>query len=395
MKFTYKAIDPSATLITGEIQANSIRDAEMEIRRKELKIVSLRSKSPDLKLIIQRRLPAERLSILFSQMSLMTSGGLGIVTSLQMMNKSSKPYEKKVIDEIINHLQGGKLLSESVALTGAFPPFVSGMIKSGESAGKLSAVFDELAAFFKEEHAMKQKLLNALAYPVILMLTSVIVLNIVLQTVLPVFTEVFSNDHAELPTTTRLLIRISEHLNRFGFWYLVFFSFVILMFIFLKNYGKTKKSVEKVLYHFPPFKPFYRDSFELRFLRTMKMQIDNGVDMLQILENGEASEKNSYKGDQLQKMKKHLIHGEDLSCAMEKSNLFKEEICNYISLGEESSTLSDMLAIAIHMEDYHQKNRAERIAVYIEPSLILCMALIVGFIIFSIAIPMFDMVNHF
>lgn len=395
MKFTYKAIDPSATLITGEIQANSIRDAEMEIRRKELKIVSLRSKSPDLKLIIQRRLPAERLSILFSQMSLMTSGGLGIVTSLQMMNKSSKPYEKKVIDEIINHLQGGKLLSESVALTGAFPPFVSGMIKSGESAGKLSAVFDELAAFFKEEHAMKQKLLNALAYPVILMLTSVIVLNIVLQTVLPVFTEVFSNDHAELPATTRLLIRISEHLNRFGFWYLVFFSFVILMFIFLKNYGKTKKSVEKALYHFPPFKPFYKDPFELRFLRTMKMQIDNGVDMLQILENGEASEKNSYKGDQLQKMKKHLIHGEDLSCAMEKSNLFKEEICNYISLGEESSTLSDMLAIAIHMEDYHQKNRAERIAVYIEPALILCMALIVGFIIFSIAIPMFDMVNHF
>lgn len=395
MKFTYKAIDPSATLITGEIQANSIRDAEMEIRRKELKIVSLRSKSPDLKLIIQRRLPAERLSILFSQMSLMTSGGLGIVTSLQMMNKSSKPYEKKVIDEIINHLQGGKLLSESVALTGAFPPFVSGMIKSGESAGKLSAVFDELAAFFKEEHAMKQKLLNALAYPVILMLTSVIVLNIVLQTVLPVFTEVFSNDHAELPTTTRLLIRISEHLNRFGFWYLVFFSFVILMFIFLKNYGKTKKSVEKALYHFPPFKPFYKDPFELRFLRTMKMQIDNGVDMLQILENGEASEKNSYKGDQLQRMKKHLIHGEDLSCAMEKSNLFKEEICNYISLGEESSTLSDMLAIAIHMEDYHQKNRAERIAVYIEPALILCMAIIVGFIIFSIAIPMFDMVNHF
>lgn len=395
MKFTYKAIDPSATLITGEIQANSIRDAEMEIRRKELKIVSLRSKSPDLKLTIQRRLPAERLSILFSQMSLMTSGGLGIVTSLQMMNKSSKPHEKKVIDEIINHLQGGKLLSESVALTGAFPPFVSGMIKSGESAGQLSAVFSELAAFFKEEHAMKQKLLNALAYPVILMMTSVIVLNIVLQTVLPVFTEVFSNDHAELPATTRLLIRISEHLNRFGFWYLVFFSFVILMFIFLKNYGKTKKSVEKALYHFPPFKPFYKDPFELRFLRTMKMQIDNGVDMLQILENGEASEKNSYKGDQLQKMKKHLVHGEDLSCAMEKSNLFKEEICNYISLGEESSTLSDMLAIAIHMEDYHQKNRAERIAVYIEPALILCMALIVGFIIFSIAIPMFDMVNHF
>lgn len=395
MKFTYKAIDPTAVLVTGEVQAESIEKAELQLRREGLKIVSLQSKRRDFSLNIQRRLPAERLSILFSQMSLMTSGGMDIVTVLNLINKSCKSHEKKVIDEMINHMEAGKLLSESAQMVGAFPPFVPGMIKSGESAGRLPTVFDELAVYFKEEHAMKQKMLNALAYPVILMITSVMVLNIVLQTVLPVFTEVFSNDHAELPATTRLLIRISEHLNRFGFWYLVFFSFVILMFIFLKNYGKTKKSVEKVLYHFPPFKPFYKDPFELRFLRTMKMQIDNGVDMLQVLENGEASEKNSYKGDQLQKMKKHLIHGEDLSCAMEKSNLFKEEICNYISLGEESSTLSDMLAIAIHMEDYHQKNRAERIAAYIEPALILCMALIVGFIIFSIAIPMFDMVNHF
>lgn len=150
-----------------------------------------------------------------------------------------------------------------------------------------------------------------------------------------------------------------------------------------------------MLYHLPPLKPFYKDLFELRFLRTMKMQIDNGVDMLQILENGEASETNSYKGDRLQEVKKHLIRGDNLSLAMEKSNLFKKEICTYISLGEESSALSDMLAIAIQMEDYRQKNRAERIAVYIEPALIIFMALIVGFIIFSIAIPMFDMVNHF
>lgn len=395
MKFAYKAIDTKAALVTGEVQAESLEKAELQLRREGLKIVSLQSKSRGFSLNIQRRLPVERLSILFSQMSLMTSGGMDIVTVLNLIKKSCKSYERKVIDEMVSHMEAGKLLSESAQMTGAFPPFVPGMIKSGESAGRLPTVFDELAVYFKEEHAMKQKMLNALAYPVILMITSIVVLNIVLQTVLPVFTEVFSNDHAELPATTRFLIRISEHLNRFGFWYLVIFSLVILMFIFLKNYGKTKKSVEKALYHFPPFKPFYKDPFELRFLRTMKMQIDNGVDILQVLENGEASEKNSYKGDQLQKMKKHLIRGEDLSCVMEKSNLFKEEICNYISLGEESSTLSDMLAIAIHMEDYHQKNRAERIAVYIEPALILCMAFIVGFIIFSIAIPMFDMVNHF
>ncbi|CAC9930596.1 bacterial type II secretion system protein F domain protein [Aedoeadaptatus coxii] len=395
MKFTYKAINSNAVLVAGEIQADSVRDAEEKLRRENLKIVSLQTEKRRLKLSVQRRLSAERLSILFSQMSLMLSGGLGIATVLKLIEKNAKSYEKKIIGELAAYLESGKLLSEAVLLTGAFPPYVSGMIKSGESAGRLSTVFDELAVFFQEEHAMKQKMLNALAYPVILMITSVVVLNIVLQTVLPVFTEVFSNDHAQLPATTRLLIAVSEHLNRFGSVYLLIFSFAVLLFIFLKNYGKTKKSVEKMLYHLPPLKPFYKDLFELRFLRTMKMQIDNGVDMLQILENGEASETNSYKGDRLQEVKKHLIRGDNLSLAMEKSNLFKKEICTYISLGEESSALSDMLAIAIQMEDYRQKNRAERIAVYIEPTLIIFMALIVGFIIFSIAIPMFDMVNHF
>lgn len=90
-----------------------------------------------------------------------------------------------------------------------------------------------------------------------------------------------------------------------------------------------------------------------------------------------------------------LMKGEELSAAMEKSDLFKAQNCSFVALGEASSAVSEMLAVAIHLEEGRQKNRAERISIYIEPALILLMAVVVGFIIFSIAIPMFDMVNSF
>ena len=141
--------------------------------------------------------------------------------------------------------------------------------------------------------------------------------------------------------------------------------------------------------------PFHRDPFELRQLRTMKMQMDNGVDLLRIIENINLGSENPYIRRQAGEMIQGLMKGEELSKVMDESELFKEENCSFVALGEASSSVSDMLSVAIHLEEGRQKNRAERISVYMEPALILIMAAVVGFIIFSIAIPMFDMVNSF
>lgn len=396
MKFKYKIIDAQSNLVTDEMDAENLQEAREKLHEAGYRIVALKEEGRRLQLTKPRRVIAKgQLALLFSQLALMSSGGLDIVTVMELMARESKGLQKEKLEFIVEAVRQGKLLSEAFHEADCFPHFVPGMIRSGEAAGTLGDIFRQLADFFDEEQQMHRKLANALAYPVILMITSLFVLQVVLHSVLPVFTDVFESRQVPLPLMTRMLIAIADHFNRFGLLYIVALLLLMLMILLLKNHPKTADGFYRRWYHLPIAAPFYRDPFELRQLRTMKMQMDNGVDLLRIMENMNEGAENPYIERKAQAMIRGLMKGEELSAAMEKSDLFKAQNCSFVALGEASSAVSEMLAVAIHLEEGRQKNRAERISIYIEPALILLMAVVVGFIIFSIAIPMFDMVNSF
>lgn len=396
MKFQYKIIDAQSNLVTDEMDAENLQEAREQLHEAGYRIVALKEEGRRLQLTKPRRVIGKgQLALLFSQLALMSSGGLDIVTVMELMARESKGLQKEKLEFIVEAVRQGKLLSEAFHEADCFPHFVPGMIRSGEAAGTLGDIFRQLADFFDEEQQMHRKLANALAYPVILMITSLFVLQVVLHSVLPVFTDVFESRQVPLPLMTRMLIAIADHFNRFGLLYIAAFLLLMLMILLLKNHPKTADGFYRRWYHLPIAAPFYRDPFELRQLRTMKMQMDNGVDLLRIMENMNEGAENPYIERKAQAMIRGLMKGEELSLAMEKSDLFKAQNCSFVALGEASSAVSEMLAVAIHLEEGRQKNRAERISIYIEPALILLMAVVVGFIIFSIAIPMFDMVNSF
>ena len=396
MKFKYKIIDRESNLLTDEMEAENLQAAREKLHHAGYRIVSLEQAGGKIQLIKPRStIPKGQLALLFSQLALMSSGGLDLVTVMELMARESKGLRKKKLDFIVESVRQGKLLSEAFDEADCFPQFVPGMIKSGESAGTLGDIFHQLAVFFDEEQQMHRKLANALAYPIFLMITSLFVLQVVLHSVLPVFTDVFESQQVPLPLMTRMLMAIADHVNRFGMIYLAALLILVLVILLLKNHPKTAEGFYRRWYHLPIGAPFYRDPFELRQLRTMKMQMDNGVDLLRIMENLNEGAENPYIKRKASEMIQGLMKGEALSAAMEESELFKAQNCSFVALGEASSAVSEMLAVAIHLEEGRQKNRAERISIYMEPALILLMAIVVGFIIFSIAIPMFDMVNSF
>lgn len=396
MKIKYKIIDDQSKIKTGEMDGENLQETREKFHEAGCRIVYLKEKEQRFQLKKPRRMISKgQLALLFSQLALMSSGGLDIVTVMELMAKESKGLQKEKLEFIVDLVHQGKLLSQAFHDADCFPHFVPGMIRSGEAAGTLGDIFHQLADFFDEEQQMHRKLANALAYPVILMITSLIVLQVVLHSVLPVFTEVFESQQVPLPLMTRMLIAMAKHFNRFGLLYIAALLLLVLAMLLLKNHPKTADGFYRRWYHLPIAAPFYRDPFELRQLRTMKMQMDNGVDLLRIMENINEGAENPYIERKASEMIRDLMKGEALSTAMEKSALFKAQNCSFVALGEASSAVSDMLAVAIHLEEGRQKNRAERINIYMEPALILLMAVVVGFIIFSIAIPMFDMVNSF
>ena len=396
MKYKYKIIDGSSGLVTGEMDAGSVEDVKNRLHEGGYRIISIEKAGGKFNLTKPRRiLPKGQLAILFSQLALMSSGGLDLVTVMELMARQSKGLQREKLEFIVESVRQGKLLSEAFADADCFPRFVPGMIRSGEAAGTLGEIYHQLAEFFDDEQQMHRKLTNALAYPVILMITSLFVLQVVLHSVLPVFTDVFQSQQVPLPIMTRMLIAVAHHFERFGLIYIIVILLAVLAVLIAKNHPKTSEGFYRRLYHMGLAAPFYRDPFELRQLRTMKMQMDNGVDLFQIIENMNVGSKSPYIQRQAEEMIQGLMKGEELSKVMNESDLFKEQNCSFVALGEASSAVSEMLSVAIRLEEGRQKNRAERISVYMEPTLILIMAAVVGFIIFSIAIPMFDMVNSF
>ena len=207
MKFKYKIIDAQSNLVTDEMDAENLQEAREKLHEAGYRIVALKEEGRRLQLTKPRRVIAKgQLALLFSQLALMSSGGLDIVTVMELMARESKGLQKEKLQFIVEAVRQGKLLSEAFNEADCFPHFVTGMIRSGEAAGTLGDIFRQLADFFDEEQQMHRKLANALAYPVILMITSLFVLQVVLHSVLPVFTDVFesrpvSYTHLTLPTT--------------------------------------------------------------------------------------------------------------------------------------------------------------------------------------------------
>lgn len=396
MIFEYKVYDEDMVLLDGKIEAENPSAAEQRLRDRGFRIVTLKTQSIWKRdLLANRKFSAEDLSVFFLQLSYMTEGGMDVGAVFGLMANQSRGRKKEKLQAIYERLQQGAMLSAAFAEAGGFPAFVPGMIRSGETAGTLSMVYRELGAYFHKESEMQKRLLNALAYPAVLLVTAIFVLRIVLSAILPVFLEVFQSQNAVLPPATRLLLGISEHMASYGSYYIAAMALLCLGVLLFASAEKTKLLFRKWLYHFPPCVIFTQKPFILRFLRSMKMQADSGVDVLSILKNAEESIVDVYIRDRLSEISRQLTAGKRLSAAMKEASLFPAEVSEFVAIGEASSKLSEMLHVLILMEESRQEYRMRRFAVYIEPAMILMMACIVGFIVFAVAVPMFDMVNSF
>ena len=164
MKYKYKIIDESSDLVTGEMDAGSVEEVKDRLHEGGYRIISIEKAGGKLNLTKPRRmLPKGQLAVMFSQLALMSSGGLDLVTVMELMARQSKGLQREKLEFIVESVRQGKLLSQAFADADCFPRFVPGMIRSGEAAGTLGEIFHQLAVFFDDEQQMHRKLTNALA----------------------------------------------------------------------------------------------------------------------------------------------------------------------------------------------------------------------------------------
>ncbi|MDO5301231.1 MAG: type II secretion system F family protein [Tissierellia bacterium] len=397
MEYKYKAFHDAQTVVEGIRSGRSEEEVRRLLTEEGLTVVYVKGVREPKKFLSPpgpRPISSGELGVLFEQMSLMLSAGVELLELISLYATESRGKVKRVMGEVYREVERGQLLSSAMAATGAFPSVALGMVRSAESAGALGPVLHSLGDYYMKRHRLEQKVLQALAYPVLLVVATVTVTGIILRYVLPVFEEVFSSSGTPLPWSTRLIMAFSRHMEAFGLYYLLVLLVALLaLLVAFRSRPSFRLKLERRLYHSPLTRFFIRDRYLAFSLQAMAMEFQGGLDVLAIGESMREMTDNTYIQAQWTLLTEELKNGRELSEAMELSELFTSRILTFIRLGEQSSRLEEMLEVLIALEQGDFEEQTARINIVLEPALILIMAVIVGFIVFSIAIPMFDMVN--
>ena len=399
--FQYQAKDSDGKEIIDKIEADDQPAAVLSLENKGYLVTSINEISEaesigfldtDLN-FFNKRISTEALATFLIQLSIMIKSGVSLAEALQSLEHSEEnPTFKKCIGDLHSRVYSGASFSEALSHhMDIFDKFTVAMIRVGETGGVLEQVLVKLAASSKRRMSLKSQILSALAYPCVLLFVAAIVLAILMGYAVPRFAELFNKAGIELPWATKILITISEIVA--NHWLAVLITLVILL-ILLIYHALTEKGRNylcELSLKIPVIKDVTKRYFVVKIAESMSLLLQAGVPLRELLLAIENTMTVPTPKATVQKMKEYIDQGSNLKSALENDPIFPPMAQKLIETGETTGTMDSMFnEIAVYYDE--QLNSAIKAALSVlEPCLIVCMAVLVGFIMIAVFIPLFKM----
>ncbi|MDU1022896.1 MAG: type II secretion system F family protein [Peptoniphilus harei] len=389
MIYKYKAFKGSEK-IKGNIDATSIKDAKEKLKREGLRPIKIEeniefTNSFD----FNRKFKNEDLYILFRELSLLISSGISLETAFEILSSEFSKDKGKILNSLRDNLRSGTSLSESVEATKAFPNLVVNMIYVGENTSSLGKIFNSLSNYYIKKRETNSKIIEALAYPIILLITSVLVINFLIINVIPSFGEIFSSNDHLLPLPTRMLLNFSNFMYKN--YIFVFLILLIILVIISIYHRRNPRTFHKLILK----SKYYKMTKSLKFTFNMDLLLGAGLTVDRSLEIISSIEDNVVLKEKFREILFDIKSGESFYNSANKIKIFPKILVSMIRVGEESSNLKEVFEIMSGFYDEELNSYNKKFFGILGPILIIFMALIIGFIVLSIALPVFDMVNQF
>ena len=338
-----------------------------------------------------KKLNARQLSEFSKELSTLLASGVSIVRALEIIAEEDgiSPVTKALYLDILAELKRGLSLSEAMEMKQCFPVRMLGMIRSGEGSGNIDAVMNRLALHYERENRLKQQVQSAMTYPMVLLVMSILVVILIVTFILPQFEELFA-EMESLPVVTEILMGISDFLVTQ--WYVALLV-IFLLFIILRTVGKiykVRRTIDYIKVHMPVAGKLNKVIYTARFSRTLSSLYSSGMPIASALQTAGGTVGNVYVEEQFDKVISMVRSGIPLSQALREVDGFLRKLSSTIMVGEESGRLDAMLdSIAMTMEE-EAEAATKRLVTLLEPILICIMALVVGFIIIAVMLPIYE-----
>lgn len=339
----------------------------------------------------RKKLSSRQLSEFAKSLSTLLASGVSIVRGLEIIadEEGISPVTRGLYLDILADLKKGLALSEAMEVRKCFPELMLGMIRSGEGSGNIDVVMNRLALHYERESRLKQQVQSTMTYPVVLLVMCVLVVIVIVTFILPQFEELFA-EMESLPAITEMLMGASDFLvNQWYVALLAVFVFAIILRIVFKI-DKVRYTIDYIKVHMPVAGKLNKVIYTARFSRTLSSLYSSGMPIALALQTAGGTVGNLYVERQFDKVITMVRSGIPLSQALREVDGFLRKLSSTIMVGEESGRLDVMLdSIAMTMEQ-EAEEATKRLVTLLEPVLICVMALLVGFIIIAVMLPIYE-----
>jgi type IV pilus assembly protein PilC len=397
MKFKYKAITSSGQKIEGVFNAASEEDVITMIKGNSYLPVKVeRDIGQEAQIeIFKSKVKKKDLALFCRQFFTMLDSGLGIVKCLDILemqteNKTLKP----IIGEVNGDVQKGLSLSEAMnKYPDIFPTILTNMVEAGEVSGNLDAILERMAVHFEKENKLENKIRSSMVYPIALLVVSIAVVIFMITFILPTFTGMFAGSGVEIPWPTRVLLGMSDFIK--SYWYILL-GILGLMTFTITTFKKSEAGrafFDGLKLKLPVIKGTTVKIITSRFTRTLSTLMDSGIPLIKSMEVVAKVVNNLPVEEKIEDGIEEIRKGVPLSRAIQNVGVFPPMVDSMIRIGEESGSLDEVLLKTADFYDEEVETSLTKLTTLIEPIMIVGMAIVIGFIVIAMYLPMFDMMK--
>jgi general secretion pathway protein F len=400
--FEYTALDVKGKTNSGIIDAESAPAARQKLRTSRIFPISIRevsdtatAKEPSTFSIRNpfNRVRASEISMMTRQLATLVSAGFPLVSAIDSLIPQTKSQLfKKIMARIKDSIVEGNSFAGALSLyPGVFTPLYTNMVRAGETSGTLEIVLERLADITENQQALKSRIRSALAYPALMSVVGIVVLFFLMTFIVPSITSIFQDMDQTLPAPTLFLISLSKLFK--SYWWVFAFAIVGLPAA-LRSVKKTRKGryyLDRKILRMPGIGVLTTKLAVARFSRVLGSLLENGVSMLPALEIGKNIVGNVLISDFIEEATKEVGKGQGLGTALSGSRIFPMLSIQMIQVGEQSGELEAMLAKVADVYENEVESTILSMTSLLEPVMILVMGAVVGFIVLSICLPIFEM----
>ncbi len=398
--YSYQAFSRDGKKVNGVIDAPSIPALREQLVRQGLfptiiELAGEKSQTGFLKRLFQGKIPVKDKILFSKQLAILLKSGVPLLQAIELLTEQFEGQMRTILVRVKDDVKEGTSLADALSkYPNVFEKIYLQLVRAGEATGKLDVILERLTTYLERREALNKKVSGAMQQPIIQLVVALLVVGVLVTKVVPQMAQNFASQKSALPGPTQFILSVSDFVIGHFFFIIVSLISVVVLFKTWKSTKTGARQLDELKLRLPLIKYLSRTNAVVQFSYTLGMLLEGGVHIAEALDIVVSIVDNRVLADALSKARDNIVKEGKIAEYLQQTKIFPPIAIYLIRTGEQTGELATML---LAVADTYEKDYVElidKLTGLISPLMLVFMAIVVGFIVLAIAMPMMKQIEN-